>query len=138
MRSTTGGNEMYRYYSIMRPCGPWTFPQKDGRETVVNFDGKIYCEEIGRVAWGYIEYPEPLTEQEVKNYELVPDGQKIWYCVTSSFDDKGRVIAAITSTCEAAVQPEGGFTRTKRKDIYHDWYGSVEEANRAVEAAREV
>lgn len=64
----------HRYYSTQRPFGPGTFPQKDGRETVVNFDGKIYCEEIGREAWGYIDYPEPLTKEETNSYELVEIG----------------------------------------------------------------
>lgn len=63
---------MFRYYSTQRPFGPGTFPQKDGRENVVNFDGKIYCEEVGREAWGYIEYPEPLKKQEIAAYELTP------------------------------------------------------------------
>lgn len=61
----------HRYYSTQRPFGPGTFPQKDGRETVVNFDGKTYCEEIGKEAWGYIDYPEPLTKGEADSYELV-------------------------------------------------------------------
>ncbi len=61
----------HRYYSTQRPFGPGTFPQKDGRETVVNFDGKTYCEEIGKEAWGYIDYPEPLTKEEADSYELV-------------------------------------------------------------------
>lgn len=61
----------HRYYSTQRPFGPGTFPQKDGRETVVNFDGKTYCEEIGKEAWGYIDYPEPLTKEEAESYELV-------------------------------------------------------------------
>lgn len=128
---------MYRYYSTRRPFGPGTFPQKDGRETVTNFSEKTYCEDIGREAWGYIDYPDPLTEKEVAEYELFPAEKKTWYCVTSTFDDKGRVTAAITSTCEAEVQPEGGFTSTKHKDIYHDWYESKEEADRAVEEAKE-
>lgn len=64
----------HRYYSTQRPFGPGTFPKKDGRETVVNFDGKIYCEEIGREAWGYIDYPEPLTKEETDSYELVKIG----------------------------------------------------------------
>ena len=63
-----------RYYSTKRPFGPGTFPKKDGRETVINFDGKTYCEEIGREAWGYIDYPEPLTKEEVDSYELVEIG----------------------------------------------------------------
>lgn len=61
----------HRYYSTQRPFGPGTFPKKDGRETVVNFDGKTYCEEIGREAWGYIDYSEPLTKEETDSYELV-------------------------------------------------------------------
>jgi len=61
----------HRYYSTQRQFGPGTFPQKDGRETVVNFDGKTYCEEIGKEAWGYIDYPEPLTKEEADSYELV-------------------------------------------------------------------
>lgn len=62
---------MTRYYSTQRPFGPGTFPQKDGRETITNFDGKIYCPEIGREAWGFIEYPEPLTQKEAADYELI-------------------------------------------------------------------
>ena len=37
-----------RYYSTQRPVGPGTFPRQDGKETITNFDGKTYCEEIGR------------------------------------------------------------------------------------------
>ena len=54
-----------RYYSIYRPVGPGTYPRKDGRETIHNFDKKTYCEEIGREAWGYIDYPDALTEKEM-------------------------------------------------------------------------
>lgn len=66
----------YRYYSTQRPVGPGTFPQKDGREWIVNFfGGKIQCEEIDREAWGYIEYPSPLTDEEIRDYELTPGGK---------------------------------------------------------------
>lgn len=66
---------MKRYYSTQRPVGPGTYPRKDGRETVTNFfGGKIYCEEIEKEAWGYIEYPQPLTEKEAADYELTPAG----------------------------------------------------------------
>lgn len=128
---------MHRYYSTMRPVMPGGFPKSQEILKIKNFDSREFVEEIGREAWGYIEYAEPLTEQEAAAYELTSAGKKMWYCVTSSFDDKGKVTAAITSTCEAAVQPEGGFTSTKRKDIYHDWYGSKEEADRAIKEAKE-
>ena len=62
---------------------------------------------------------------------------KTWYCVTSSFDDRGRAIAAITATKEAEECPEGTYTSTtSRKDIYNDWFGSEEEAKKWVEQTR--
>ena len=61
---------------------------------------------------------------------------KTWYCATSSFDDRGRVTAAITMTKEAEEQPESTFTETKRKDIYSDWFGSHEEAEEFVKQAK--
>ena len=63
-----------RYYSTQRPVGPGTFPRQGGTETVTNFDGKIYCEEIGREAWGYIEYMEAITSEQAKAYELTAGG----------------------------------------------------------------
>lgn len=65
-----------RYYSTQRPAGPGTYPQQGGTETITNFDGKIYCEEIGREAWGYIEYREPITPEQAAAYELTPGGTK--------------------------------------------------------------
>lgn len=61
---------------------------------------------------------------------------KTWYCVTSSFDDRGRVVAAITASKEAKTCPESTYTSTSRKDIYNDWFGSTEEAQAWVEQAR--
>lgn len=61
---------------------------------------------------------------------------KTWYCVTSSFDNKGHVTAAITATQEAKSKPESTFTSTTRKDVYCDWFGSPEEAQAFVEEAK--
>lgn len=43
-----------RYYSTQRPVGPGTYPKPQGNavKEVFNFDGKTYCKEIGREAWG--------------------------------------------------------------------------------------
>ena len=127
---------MFRYYSTQRPFGPGTFPQRDGTETITNFDGKIYCEEIGREAWGFIDYLEPLTKKEADEYELTLGGMKTYYCVTSSVDDKGKVRAAITNVIDAACKPENSFKSLKRKDIYTDWFESREEAEKMVEEAK--
>lgn len=61
---------------------------------------------------------------------------KTWYCVTSSFDDRGRVTAGITASAQAEEKPESSFTSTKRKDIYNDWFGTEAEARKFVEEAR--
>lgn len=42
-----------RYYSIMRPVMPGSYPKKAAAQEIENFDEKTFCEEIGREAWGY-------------------------------------------------------------------------------------
>lgn len=61
---------------------------------------------------------------------------KTFYCVTSSFDDYGRVTAAITNTLEAESKPENTYKSTRRKDIYSDWFDTLEEAKAFVAESR--
>lgn len=127
---------MFRYYSVLRPIVPGSFPKAGSVEKIENFDTKTFCEEIGRDAWGYIEYSEVLTESEMKAYELVSNEMKTYYCVTTSVDDRGKVIAAITNVVTASSKPENSFRSLKRKDIYNDWFGDSEEAKKFVEEAK--
>ena len=76
------------------------------------------------------------TRQLMREWKGTVKDMKTWYCVTSSFDNKGRVTAAITATKEAEECPESGYTSTSRKDIYTDWFGSIEEAEEWVEQSR--
>ena len=62
--------------------------------------------------------------------------KKFW-CVTTVVYDSGRVVANITSTVEAVSKPENDFKSTKRKDIYHDWFESQEEAEALVKEAKD-
>lgn len=64
----------YRYYSTQRPVAPGGYPKPQGKATcnIVNFQSRVYVPEIGRQAWGYIEYREPLTQGEAEGYELTP------------------------------------------------------------------
>ena len=68
---------MNRYYLTQRPPMPGAFPKPaDNRVlSVESFDEKTYCMQIGQLAWGYIEYEHPLSEQQVSSYELVKGGQ---------------------------------------------------------------
>lgn len=127
---------MNRYYSTMRPVQPGGFPNRESVEKIHNFDTKTFCEEIGREAWGYIDYREPLTKEQAEAYELTLGGMKTYWCVTTSVDNRGRVVANITNTVEAVCKPENSSTSTSRRDIYNDWFESEEEAQAFVEEAK--
>lgn len=66
-----------RYYSIMRPIAPGTFPRTQPVKDVVNFDSRQFVPEINREAWGYIDYTGPLTDKQAADYELV--SPVVWY-----------------------------------------------------------
>jgi len=74
--ATPATPQTYTYYSTQRPLMPGTFPKKQAAQDIVNFDEKKYCEEIGREAWGYVTYNEPLSAQEQENYELVSEKEE--------------------------------------------------------------
>ena len=61
--------KMNRYYLISRPAAPGAIPK--GAENIANFDSRQMVPEIGREAWGYVEYTEPLTAEQIADYELV-------------------------------------------------------------------
>lgn len=67
-------NDIMRYYSTQRPIGPGTYPRQDGTETITTFESRVFCEEIGREAWGFIDYKRPITMKQAEDYELVPSG----------------------------------------------------------------
>ena len=64
----------HRYYSIMRPIGIGTFPPGAHVTNIVNFNQRMYVPEIGREAWGYIEFSHTLSKQNQIAYELLPGG----------------------------------------------------------------
>ena len=125
-----------KYYGTERPLSMGTFPKNPEDNqllSAVNFDEKTFCPEIGREAYGYAEYENPLSDAEAKAYELTKEGMKLFYCVTSSFDDKGHTMAKITRTIEGEEMPENSSRETSRKTIYNDWFDNYEEANQFVE-----
>ncbi len=61
---------MYRYYSTQRPVTPGTFPGKPAN--IQNFDTRESVCGGQMQAWGYVEYKKPLTEKQMKDYELKP------------------------------------------------------------------
>lgn len=64
----------YKYYSTQRPVGPGTYPEPKENPAMIlhNFPEKEFVPEIGRSAWGYVEYDRPLKNEDMNGYELVP------------------------------------------------------------------
>ena len=62
----------YKYYSVLRPVGIGTCP--DNFSGFYNYQYRTYVDEIGREAWGWVEYAEPLDCPE--KYDLVAENNK--------------------------------------------------------------
>lgn len=65
-----------RYYSTQSPVMPGSYPKSKTVKAIRNFDTKTFCEEIGREAWGYIDYEEALTKEEAEAYELMQSAEQ--------------------------------------------------------------
>lgn len=64
-------NGKYRYYSTQRPISPGTYPNGENKPvSIENFDERQPVENGQLQAWGYLEYAEPLSQKEMKDYEL--------------------------------------------------------------------
>ena len=59
---------MYRYYLLLRPVGIGTQPQ--GMADWHNFDSRKYISEIDHEAWGWVEYDQPLSQEEIDAYDM--------------------------------------------------------------------
>ena len=66
-----------RYFSTQRPLTPGAFPKpSDNRVIAVEnfdtYDGRMFCPAVSRLAYGYVDYEKPLTEEQSSDYELIP------------------------------------------------------------------
>lgn len=64
---------MFRYYLTKRPAVPGAVPGKPAATHNYGANGTSF-DSLGTV-WGYVEYEEELTPEQVKDYELTPGGQ---------------------------------------------------------------
>lgn len=63
-----------RYYCIMCSPAPGAIPA--GAREVEDYGERRYIPEIDCMAWGWVEYDNPLTPQEIANYELIASPRK--------------------------------------------------------------
>ncbi len=81
----------YRYYSTQRPLWPGAFPRSAENKVagITDYDRRTFIEELGREAWGCINYERPLAPEDVRDYELVPAGVKRYMVQFLVIDCKG-------------------------------------------------
>lgn len=120
---------MNKYYSTQRPVGLGTYPRDAKVIMIENFDEKTYCPEIEAEAWGLLTTAEPINDADVEAYELTPADAVLWYCVSTSVYDSGKVTAHIVDSKKAVKQPENTGKTYRNRDIYIDWFRSRKEAD---------
>ena len=96
---------IYRYYLPFRPPMPGTVPNSSRVAAVEDFGGKKSVPGVGE-AWGYVEYEQQLTDEQIKSYELIeerspftvmfPDGSRYMIYTTGEnarqIAEKGKLI----------------------------------------------
>lgn len=109
-----------RAYGIHRPLGPFTWPSehRDKVVEIVNFDQRRYVDEVGRWAFGYIDFSEDVPMEGLARYELmVPREQD------DMFDKVVRMVAD-----EIRKGTEKGADRACHiMDVARDKYGYSDE-----------
>lgn len=58
---------------------------------------------------------------------------KKYYGVITTYDDYGKVTANLIDVKEGDQKPENEFKSTEKKDIYIDWFESLQRANQFIE-----
>ena len=62
---------LYWYYTTHRPPAPGAIPS--GAVECESYDTRTYIPNIDDQAWGKAAYNHPLTDEQVSDYELVPE-----------------------------------------------------------------
>ena len=85
---------LYRYYSTQRPVDIGTYPKSltNPPTKVENYDGRLHVEGGAFLAWGEIHYAHPLTEGELRSYELAPSrfNPDVWQRVSEQAQVVGK------------------------------------------------
>lgn len=89
---------MYTYYTKARPATPGAIP--DGAIMIThNVAGREFVEDAGCCCWSKIEYPEPLTPEQIDNYELAESGMlPFWRLMYSHIGGDFKTVKAYSLT----------------------------------------
>ena len=114
----------YRYYSTQRPVDLGTYPKSAGNQVteIHNYDQRQPVENGQLRAWGYVEYAQPLTQQQMDDYELkpVPAAEEKTKAPKRQTGRKKSVLADLHEKQEqiaGAAAPKKTPTKSKRKEM---------------------
>lgn len=71
MTTESESKTLYRYYCKMRPPAPGAVPKRSLYAAIAEH---VPLAGYARPMWGFVDYTEPLTDEEIDYYELVPGG----------------------------------------------------------------
>ena len=98
---------------------PGSYPSSYAVEEIVNFDQKTFCDEIGREAWGRIDFAAQLPEGEAEKWDLTPAGLKMFWLVLLAADDLALavLINAVETSVALAISglPRRSASRPRRR-----------------------
>lgn len=124
---------MYRYYSKYRPVSIGTYPKNDSYVGHINFNERKWFDDVNEYAWGYLEYSEPLTPEEIINYDLIDGNKKWFYGVTTITDNETlKTIAKKFQNVYASAEPDRLEAHGKHYDRLVYWFESEEEAENMI------
>lgn len=61
---------LYQYLCKMRPPAPGAVPKRNLHDAI-----SCHMNFYNTFIWGMVEYTEPLTDEEIAEYELIPCGE---------------------------------------------------------------
>ncbi|MFR1617177.1 MAG: hypothetical protein ACLSUM_07420 [Dysosmobacter welbionis] len=108
---------LYKYYSTQRPVDIGTFPKPphNAPDEIVNHDMRIPVEGRPFQAWGHLTYTRPLSNQQMRDYELRPseDNPDLQRRMVEQAQVVGR-----WETAEAPGLEAGNGVQHRTHDVY--------------------
>lgn len=119
---------MSKYYSTLRPIGIGCYPNNHDVLEIVNFNERVFVEQINHAAWGYIVFADELSEKEADSYDLISAECKTWFGVLVTIPNDGETTAKMYKAVTSAIKPEEEEKQLKHKILFTMWFDTKEAA----------
>lgn len=125
---------MYKYYSLERPVSIGTYPKNPKNKLLAfeNFEKDNQCvkqlvrdNDMCFNAWGYLLFEKPLTDKEIKDYELGDAGEVNRFTKVTDLPRnlQDEIMGEINNSCTSFKKGTNKIFRMNR-EAFLDIYGS--------------